>query len=162
MKPELLMALENCENELIEIEDTINHMGKLDKTIKYLQNYAMIRACGTIEDVVKDLIADRVTDGASEMLKKYIDKNVRDSSKNPRASFIADLLGEFSDIWKMKFNEELKHSLSMEKMHLNSMVTERNRFAHGVENVHTGINNIRIYFESSRKIVAKVDEIINI
>lgn len=157
--------LDDCYRELQAIEERINK-NKLDQMVKYLQNYAVIRACGTIESVVKNLIADRVTANATSEIKNYIQIKVRDSSTNPRTPFISGVLGEFSVDWKKIFESKFDNknqensSNNRAKIDLNSLVQLRNDFAHG-KSVGTGISIIRKYFDSACEIIKIVDDIIN-
>ena len=68
---------------------------QFDDIVKFLQRYAIIKACGTIEYVVKTMIADHVDAGASSELQNYISVKVRESSTNPTTGNISSLLGSF-------------------------------------------------------------------
>ena len=72
--------------------------------VMFLQRYAIIKACGTIEFVTKNMIADYVDAGAIAEVQNYISVKVRDSSTNPSTGNISNLLGEFSSkVWKVNF-----------------------------------------------------------
>ena len=159
MSPDLLQKLDDCADELAKIKQRIDK-DKFDDMVMFLQRYAIIKACGTIEHVVKNLIADKVDAGTSQEIKKYIETNVRDSSTNPRTGNISALLGEFSsNQWKVDFDEQIKLHIN-EKGSLNALVQLRNDFAHGLS-PNTTINAIIQYFAHSRVIVEIVDGIIN-
>lgn len=84
---------------------------QFDDMVKFLQRYAIIKACGTIEYVVKTMIADHVDAGASSELQNYISVKVRESSTNPTTGNISSLLGEFSSTgWKKSFDNALSHN----------------------------------------------------
>ena len=155
--------LDACSCELQAIEKRINK-NKLDQMVKYLQNYAVIRACGTIENVVKNIIADSVTVNASFEIQNYIQIKIRDSSSNPKTTIISSILGEFSTEWKKSFDNKLTNipansDNNKAKTELNSLVQLRNDFAHG-KSVGIGISSIRKYFDSACEIVKIVDGIV--
>ena len=155
MTPDLLARLDDCSDELEKIKTRINK-DQFDDMVKFLQRYAIIKACGTIEYVVKNMIADHVDAGSSAELQNYISIRVRDSSTNPTTGNISNLLGEFSSAkWKKKFDDSLA-THAEEKASLNSLVQLRNDFAHG-KSPTIGILNIIKYFNHARTIVSLVE-----
>lgn len=159
MDAEFVTKLDDCAAELQKIKKRIDK-DQFDEMVKFLQRYAIIKACGTIETVVKNMIADHVDAGTSQELQNYIAGRVRDSSTNPNTGNISSLLGEFSPrTWKASFDEKVKQH-GNEKISLNSLVQLRNDFAHG-KSPNTTINNIILYFEHARVIMTLVDETLN-
>ncbi len=155
MTPDLLARLDDCSDELEKIKTRINK-DQFDDMVRFLQRYAIIKACGTIEYVVKNMIADHVDAGSSAELQNYISIRVRDSSTNPTTGNISNLLGEFSSTkWKKIFDDSLA-SHAEEKASLNSLVQLRNDFAHG-KSPTIGILNIIKYFNHARTIVSLVE-----
>ena len=86
MTQDLLARLDDCSDELERIKTRINK-DQFDDMVKFLQLYANIKACGTIEYVVKNMIADHVDAGASSELQNYISVKVRESSTNPKRAY---------------------------------------------------------------------------
>lgn len=159
MRQELTDRLDDCADELERIRKRINQ-DQFDDMVKFLQRYAIIKACGTIEAVVKNMIADHVDSGASDEVKNYISSNVRDSSTNPTTGNITKILESFSStVWKARFEEKLR-AHGTEKGSQNSLVQLRNDFAHG-RSPNTSINNIIRYYNDSRTIITLVDETLN-
>ena len=159
MRPELLDKLEDCKDELLKIKHRIDQ-NQFDDMVIFLQRYAIIKACGTVESVVKNLIADHVDAGTSPEIQNYINNNVRESSTNPKTGNIGSLLGEFSSTgWKVSFEDKLK-SHGTEKSSLNSLVQLRNDFAHG-RSPNTTINTVIQYFHDARTIISLVDDTLN-
>lgn len=155
MTPDLLARLDDCSDELEKIKTRINK-DQFDDMVRFLQRYAIIKACGTIEYVVKNMIADYVDAGSSAELQNYISIRVRDSSTNPTTGNISNLLGEFSSTkWKKIFDDSLT-THAEEKASLNSLVQLRNDFAHG-KSPTIGILNIIKYFNHARTIVSLVE-----
>lgn len=150
--------LDDCKTELQTIKARIDK-DQFDSMVKFLQRYAIVKACGTIETVVKSLISDYVEQGAKVETQHYIENKVRDSSTNPKTSLISSVLGDFSPDWKNQFEIEMK-AHNQEKQSLNSLVQLRNDFAHG-KSPNTSINTIINYYADARTIVSIVDQIIN-
>lgn len=156
MKTEFITKLDDCADELQKIKKRIDK-NQFDEMVMFLQRYAIIKACGTIESVVKNMIADHVDANTNPEIQNYISTNVRESPANPKTGKISDLLGEFSSgVWKTNFDEKVKQH-GEEKVSLNSLVQLRNDFAHGLS-PNTTINTIIRYFDHARTIITLVDE----
>lgn len=159
MRPELVERLNDCDDDLNKIKRRIDR-NQFDEMVMFLQRYAIIKACGTVEAVVKNMIADCVDAGAIPEVQSYISVKVRDSSTNPSTGNISNLLGEFSSrVWKVNFDKKVKEH-GTEKVSLNSLVQLRNDFAHG-QSPNTTINTIIRYFNDSRVIITLVEETLN-
>lgn len=159
MKAEFVTRLDDCADELQKIKKRIDK-NQFDDMVMFLQRYAIIKACGTVESVIKNMIADHVDANTNPEIQHYIATNVRDSSTNPKTGNISNLLGEFSSaVWKANFDTKVKQH-GTEKTSLNSLVQLRNDFAHGLS-PNTTINTIIRYFNDSRVIVTLVDETLN-
>lgn len=156
MREELKEKLNECAEELQKIKVRIDK-NQFDDMVKYLQRYAIIKACGTVESVVKNMIADYVDADTNLEIQNYIAVKVRDSSTNPSTGNISHLLGEFSSLgWKVAFDEKIKNHQT-EKVSLNSLVQLRNDFAHG-NSPNATINTIICYFDDARLIISLVEE----
>ena len=151
--------LDDCNDELSELKERIDK-DQLDSMVKFLQRYAIIKACGTIEAVFKSILADKVEQGVSTEVQKYLDKNIRDSSSNPSTKQIERILEQFSNEWKIAFQDAVKQNHSQDKENLNSLVQLRNDFAHG-SSPNASINTIIKQFESGRIIIELLDSIIS-
>ena len=64
MNAEFIAKLDDCADELIRIKTRIDK-DKFDDMVKFLQCYAIIKACGTIETVAKNMIADVASESVS-------------------------------------------------------------------------------------------------
>lgn len=126
----------------------------------FLQRYAIIKACGTVGSVVKNMIADHVDAGTIAEVQNYISTKVRENSTNSSTGNISSLLGEFSSrTWKANFDAKVAQH-GAEKVSLNSLVQLRNDFAHG-RSPNTTINTIIRYFDHARIIITLVEETLN-
>ena len=153
----LLNILEDCTNEIDNIEERIER-DKFDSIVPYLTKYALIRACSSIELVYKEMIVQVLSEGASDLTKKFIESNIRDSSSNPSSGQIERLLQSLNEDWKIKFHDKLKGT--EEKGALNSLVTNRNAFAHG-RTMTASIQEVKNYFKKSKSVLIWLDEILN-
>lgn len=159
MDAEFVTKLDDCAAELQKIKKRIDK-DQFDEMVQFLQRYAIIKACGTIETVVKNMIANHVDAGTSQELQNYIAGRVRDSSTNPTTGNISGLLGEFSSrTWKVNFDAKVAQH-GAEKVSLNSLVQLRNDFAHG-RSPNTTINTIIRYYDHARVIITLVEETLN-
>lgn len=148
MTGEINSAFNDVDNELENIRKYINK-NQFDINTKYLISYAVIRACGTIETVYKKLIHEFLTDGAKPETGQYLSKIIIDSSSNPKTGNIEQMLNDIDyklcDDFKTRFS-------SHEKSDLNSLVQNRNDFAHG-RTVTISIETLIKYFASSKEIL---------
>src|SRR5690606_33216422 len=118
-------------------------------------------ATGAIEVGFKQIIADKVDYECNVQVKNFIKKKVRESSFNPKLGLIENLLTEFDQRWKDKFDE----LLSLEdkpalKGALTDLVNARNEFAHG-GNPNVDIDKTISCFENGKKVLQILDEVVN-
>lgn len=153
--------LSDCSRELESIRALLVGLGNGANPTPYVKKYAVIRATGAIEVGFKQIIADKVDDGCNLQVKNFIKKKVRDSSFNPKFGMIENLLTEFDQRWKDKFDE----LLSLEdkpalKGALTELVNARNEFAHG-GNPDVDIEKTIAFFENGKKVLKILDEVVN-
>ena len=153
----LLNILEDCTNEIDYIEAKIEE-DKFNSIVPYLTKYALIRACGSIEIVYKEMIVQVLSDGAGDLTKKFIENCIRDSSSNPSTGQIERLLQSLNEDWKITFHDKLRGT--EEKGALNSLVINRNAFAHG-RTMTASIQEVKNYFTKSKVVLTWLDEILN-
>ena len=159
MRVELAEKLKDCTDDLQKIKERIDK-NQFDDMVMFLQRYAIIKACGTIEVVIKNMIADYVDAETIPEVQNYISIKVRESSTNPSTGNISNLLGEFSSkVWKVNFDKKVQQHTT-EKASLNSLVQLRNDFAHG-QSPNTTIHTIIRYFRDSCVIITLVEETLN-
>ncbi|PIE53635.1 hypothetical protein CSA37_00270 [Candidatus Fermentibacteria bacterium] len=153
--------LNSCFEELRNIQSLLDGIGEKAKPTPYVKKYAVIRATGAIETGFKKIIADKVDEDSHEQVKNFIRKKIRESSSNPKLGVIENMLVEFDDRWRAKFDEllalddkpQLKGSLS-------KLVSARNDFAHG-GNPDVSIENTINYFSDGRKVLEILDAVVN-
>ncbi len=153
--------LSECDAELNKVKNMIESLGWNSNIVPFLNKYAIIKACGTIEVAYKAIISDYCNMQTTSQVKKYIDKNVRDSSKNPTYSNICSLLKEFDDAWNDEFKEKIKNHVNGNIIpdSLNSLVDARNDFAHGGNPTIT-INDVFTHYSMCRIAIELMDTIV--
>ena len=148
--------LDDCYREITVIEAHING-NKFDSLNPFLISYAVVKACGVIEVVYKNLVVDTISVGATSAGKAFFDKNIRDSSSNPSTGNMQRLLQDLNGSWAQQFESQVKGT--PEKGSLSSLVQLRNDFAHG-RSVTASIGDVKKYFEHGRTILTWLESII--
>lgn len=158
---ESMNILLDCCDELNEIKNLVSGFNESDKTVSYINKYAIIRATGSIEFAFKKIIADKVESGCHNQIKNFIKRKIRESAHNPRLGTIENVLTDFDSRWVKKFNEKisLENKVALEDS-LTKLVTERNSFAHG-RDADIGIDEIIANFQNGQKVIKILDETVH-
>lgn len=133
MKTELQEMLDNCLLELDDIETKLNSLPSLDITKRYLTQYALIKACGTVEFVYRSIVADYFSKFSISQIDNYLEKTVRNGSMSATYSNMNALLEKFDSSWAGLFKKNVQARIDKEKIITasNSLVNNRHSFAHG-------------------------------
>lgn len=155
------VVLDGCHDELTRLEEAMSLFGTTSPIGIYLSRYAIIKACGTIEQAFKSLVADNAEGRQTQQIKNFLRNKVRESSMNPNHSNIQRLLGSFDDAWVAEYNSQVQALSDRAKImdSLKSLVNARNDFAHG-GNPSASIVNVREYFADARKLMEIIDGVI--
>lgn len=148
-------AIQDCQNELNDIETIIQREGALSSLAKYLTRYALIRISGTFEFSYKNLIADYYT---TSVIEPYLTNTIRDSSSNASIENIHKLLKSFDETK----NDNFKNSLNghdRNKSALKSLNSWRNDFAHG-KSINVSFSELKQYFSDSILIFENLDSVL--
>ena len=150
-----------CLDEIIHIETLINAIGSTNHMVPYLNKYAIIKSCGTIEVSFKTIIVDHCSRRSKKQVKNFLNKNVRESSTNPSYEKILKTLKSFDDQWSSSLKAQLqtRPDYSTILTSLQSLVDARNEFAHG-GNPNISIGYIKQYFTDAAEIIAAIDQIV--
>ena len=151
------LLLVDTSTEFTEIEVLVQQAGPTSPVCKYLTYYCLMKACGVIEYSYKTIVAD-IHYGCSVQLQNYIDKTVRDNSKNPSIDNIRKLLKNFDDNWLSNFNKALdsQHDKSRLISSLQSLNANRNSFAHG-QSCTISFSDVMVYYADAVEIIKMVD-----
>lgn len=156
MDSRYIEQLDDCSRELQIIETHINN-DKFNSLNPFLISYAVVKACGSIEVVYKNLIVDIIAVGSTPEAKNYLEKNIRDNSSNPTTGNIKRLLQDLNSTWAQQFDVQTKGT--GEKGSLSSLVGLRNDFAHG-RSVTASIGNVKQYFEDAKTVLTWLERIV--
>lgn len=148
--------LDDCELELNEIKKWINK-NIIDSNVKYLVSYSVIKACGTIEIVLKSILYEYLSENSKEETKTYLEKDIIDASFNPSTGQIGNKLEKFNSNKKKNFDDRLKQTEY--KNGLNSLVSLRNDIAHGRTNNVT-INTVFNYFGQGVNVLKILEDVL--
>lgn len=158
MKAELTNLLEDCGNEINKIKEIVES-NPLNPINQYLNKYVVIKACGTVECVFKSIIANYFVTVNVTQVQNFINKSVRESSANPTFDKICSMLRIYDKNWCKNFKDSIKDRNDADKIKssLNSLVDNRNSFAHG-KNVTATAAQIKEYYGDSIIILKLLDE----
>lgn len=148
-------TLRDCEVELNSIQQWIDS-NRLDSNVRFLTSYSVIKACGTVEYVFKQIVYDYLSSGANEEAKTYLNKSIIDASFNPSTGQMYRILEKINSDWRVGFENLIKGSSQMGQ--LNSLVKLRNSFAHGSA-ITASINDVKSYYNAGIWILEKLCEV---
>lgn len=142
----------------LEITNNMNHTSRINK---YLIENSIIKASACIEQTIKVIIADQIEEGANAYAKSYLKKMIRNKTLNPKYDAVINLIGNISEAWKSEVKSKISNHKDSFKLRasLDSIVTNRNKIAHGA-NSSASINDVKLWYIDSIKIVNIIDKII--
>ncbi len=146
-----------CTQELSSIQSWIAD-NSLDSNVRFLTSYAVIRASGTIERVLKEMIFDVISLGSTEEAKSYLSRNIVEASFNPSTKKIEHLLPLLNSGWHSDFCNRVR--ATEQKEQLNSLVDLRNSFSHG-SSITTSISDVVEYYHSGVWILRQLSEVLS-
>lgn len=150
--------INDTKQELLKIKGWIDN-NKMDSKVSYLNAYSVIKASGTIEQVLKNILFDKLSNNTSEEAKNYLSKHILESSYNPSTGQIQKLLQDINSCWWSSLDKMIAKN-KIHKNNLNSLVQLRNAFSHG-NSINESIDVIILYYESGIEIIKYLNEIIN-
>lgn len=142
--------------ELQKIKGWIDS-NKLHSNVQYLVSYSIIKASGTIEYTMKQMLFDYLSSGCNPEAMQYFTKHIIDASFNPSPGKIQNLLTTINASWGTSFDNVIKGT--QQKAELKSLVELRNGFAHG-SSITASIDNAITYFESGKWILERLSDIV--
>ena len=155
MNGDYRQTLRDCEVELNSIQQWI-HSNRLDSNVRFLTSYSVIKACGTVEYVFKQIVYDYLSSGANEEAKTYLNKSIIEASFNPSTGQMYRILEKINSDWRVGFENLIKGRSQMGQ--LNSLVKLRNSFAHGSA-ITASINDVKNYYNAGIWILEKLCEV---
>lgn len=161
MKAELKEILTECSRQLTDIESKISETEPFDKTRAYLTQYALIKACGTLEYVFRSIVADFFDKSNLTQIQTYLDKTVRSGSMSAKYENMLDLLGKFDKGWRDNFKNAVNGRDDGQRLieSAKSLVTNRHLFAHGKSPTAT-FNDIHQYYHDALNLIYELDKVV--
>ena len=150
-----IQSIQDCQSELTNIKNFISK-APLGSMVRYLVSYSVIKSCGTIEIVFKDIIYNHLIKNANQEAIAYFSKNVKESSSNPKIDNICSLLKQINVNWNTSFKSK---ATDIDKQSLNSLVELRNQLAHG-NSITSSIDDVITYFTCGCNILQVLDSIV--
>ncbi|RZN15664.1 MAG: hypothetical protein EF812_01650 [Methanosarcinales archaeon] len=148
-----------AEQKLDSIDITIkdlNKSGLMDPLLKsFLAQYLVVFISGIYEDTIEIIIYEKIQRLNQKYLNKFYSNYLRRYFRNPDFSQICDLLKLFDDKWTV----ELKKFDLKNKTALKSIITNKNKVAHG-EPCNITLKDVIHYYKDSRPIIEKIDELV--
>ena len=153
--------LNSCATELDHVKTLVTAHGVASAISPYLTKYAIIRACGVIEQSFKTIIADYCSSRSKKQIKRYVNLKVREASSNPSYETICRYLKDFDEDWNLLFKDRINGDVNKAQIlsSLTSLVEARNDFAHG-GSPGSSINDIYNYFVHARQIIEHMDQVV--
>ena len=161
MKDELQNLIDDCDTELSDIESRIQELPPLDKGVRYLTNYAIIKAAGTAELVYRSIVADHFSQLSNNRIDTYLDSTVRYGQMSAKYAQMCNLLKKFDESWCQTFKAAVAADTNGQRMITasNSLVTNRHSFAHG-KNPTATFNDIKQYYQDVVSLINIFDSIV--
>ena len=151
-----IQLINDCQSELLNIKNFIDS-DPFNSMVKYLVSYSVIKSCGTIEIIFKNIFYDHLIQNANQEAISYFYKNIKENSANPRTGKISSWLEQLNPQWKNSFDTLIKNST--DKGLLNSLVDLRNQLAHG-NSISASINEVISSFSGGCNILYILDSIV--
>lgn len=133
MTDNLQQMLDDCWNELLDIENKISKLDRFDNSVGYFTKYALIKASGTLEYVFRAIIVDFFSDKSDPRIYAYLDRMILQGSLSVTYENMHKLLSKFDSNWKKKFKSAVGSRANSQELiqSSNSLVANRHSFAHG-------------------------------
>ncbi len=154
-------AVEDCKQELKRIADDIRKVGKTASLVPYLNKYALIRACGTVELSIKTIIVEHCEIGANPPTKSFLSRNIKDRGRNFKYEDICKYLKEFDPDWAKNFKLAVDTYSNKQDIiaSMTSLIDARNQFAH-CGNPTASIVDVKKYFRNACRIIYCIDKVV--
>lgn len=146
-------------NYLKELDDTFEILNKQkdDEVRSVISNALCIRLSGLLEVALKSRISDYSEKKSPKEITRFLTQKFKDIT-NLKSSKLCDVLGQFSESWKEKFEETFENNSKM-KSSLDSLITMRNNYAHG-HNTNISEESLKQYYIDVKSTISLFDTII--
>jgi uncharacterized protein (DUF849 family) len=118
--------------------------------------YLCVLVSGFLEKAVSALLEELAMRRSAPEVAAFVASELR-YWMNPTTGKISDLLGSFSNAWRVRAEEFL---VDEKKEHINSLVALRNKIAHG-ESVGTSLSQVKEYYKTTVTVVEFLADVID-
>ena len=140
--------ISKIDNAIKDIE-SFNNISDLEKS--YLAKFLVVFICGIYEEIIENIINERINAYQHNEVSKYIKNSLR-FFRNPNIKNIKELLGNFDDDWKL----QIDNLPTKAQTFIDNIVDNKNALAHGIE-VTTTLEDIKTYYIGSKEVIEKID-----
>lgn len=162
MTDNLQQMLDDCWNELLDIENKISNLDdKFDNSVGYFTNYALIKASGTLEYVFRAIIVDFFSGISDPRVSAYLDKMILQGSLSVKYENMQSLLNKFDSNWKKNFKNAVESRANSQELiqSSNSLVANRHSFAHG-RTITASFLDIKKYYLDIVELIKVFDSVV--
>lgn len=153
MKSEQAKKLVEKIDEAIKDINSFSGSSELEKS--YLAKFLVVFICGIYEEVIENVVNERIDKQKNTEISNYIRKSLKDTFKNPDMKNIKGLLGKFNEKWK----SEIENLSREAQTAIDNIVNDKNSLAHGSAITLTPKEIIR-YYSDSMIVINKIDDML--
>ncbi|TSC55197.1 MAG: hypothetical protein LiPW30_663 [Parcubacteria group bacterium LiPW_30] len=139
----------------LAIEDIDNFSNISDLEKSYLAKFLVVFICGIYEEIIENVIYERIDKLKNVEVSTYIKKTVSGTFQNPNMEKIKDLLGKFNPGWKSEISKLPIESQTA----IDNIITQKNSLAHG-NDVNVTLKDIKRYYKDSLSVINKIDDML--
>lgn len=115
--------------------------------------YLCMLVSGFLETSIRAIFARYASERAHPQVASFVTAQLG-FLQNPKMGKILELVGKFSPDWQKQLEAETSGEI---KAAVNSIVTNRNKIAHG-EDVSLGLVGLQRYYKSAKKLVRLIEQ----
>lgn len=121
-----------------------------------LSSYLVVAIAGIFEDCVEHLFIERASKTKDDEIVSLVKALIGQTFRNPEYEKIKDLLSSLNPT----YSGDLRSKIDNKNIDgLNSIVTNKNKVAHG-EISNATIQDVKIYYENSKKVFKELEKIL--
>ena len=147
---------------LKEIDNVISKIKSFPSLTKeaeaYFAQFLIVYICGVYEDLIENTVVEMIQKlKANNEIENFIRKTLDTSFRNPDMGKITELFSKFgNDKWLL----EIKSILEINRSAFNSISTNKNALAHGSCLFTLTISDVEMYYNNSKYVIEKIDELL--
>ena len=140
-------------DQAIKDIDSFQKVSDLEKS--YLAKFLVVFICGIYEEVIENIINERVDSYGHSEVSKFIKDTLFAQFRNPDIPVIKGLLGKFDDYWKT----EITNLPQSAQTAITNIVNDKNSLAHG-NSINLTLEDVRQYYNDSMVVINKIDDML--